>query len=159
MWCIFSDAFKQSPEMLEQFSISFHLKFLNQPSSLILEYVRPQLKKHDWQRYQSFLSVSYIPNFIRKYHQNIRRNSSGVWMIVMFCAIWCHLYNFKKVKNAHGGVLLNELKITKKLSSADLVTVRVIPRISGLNVMRDIEWFWRKRETWSPKYVKIAQSR
>ena len=25
---------------------------------------------------------------------------------VMFCAIWCHLYNLKSVKNTHGGVLL-----------------------------------------------------
>ena len=24
----------------------------------------------------------------------------------MFCAIWYHLYNFKNVKNTHGGVLL-----------------------------------------------------
>ena len=23
---------------------------------------------------------------------------------VMFCAIWYHLYNFKNVKNTHGGV-------------------------------------------------------
>ena len=27
-------------------------------------------------------------------------------MIVMFCAIWYHLYNLKHVKNFHGGVLL-----------------------------------------------------
>ena len=25
---------------------------------------------------------------------------------VMRCAIWCHLYNFKNVKNTHGGVLI-----------------------------------------------------
>ena len=25
---------------------------------------------------------------------------------VMFCAIWCYLYNLKNVKNTHGGVLL-----------------------------------------------------
>ena len=25
---------------------------------------------------------------------------------VMHCAIWYHLYNFKNVKNTHGGVLL-----------------------------------------------------
>ena len=24
----------------------------------------------------------------------------------MLCAIWCHMYNLKKVKNTHGGVLL-----------------------------------------------------
>ena len=27
-------------------------------------------------------------------------------MIVMFCAIWYHLYNLKNVKNTHGGMLL-----------------------------------------------------
>ena len=26
--------------------------------------------------------------------------------LVMFCTIWYHLYNFKNVKNTHGGVLL-----------------------------------------------------
>ena len=26
--------------------------------------------------------------------------------VVMFCAIWYHLYNLKNVKNTHGGVLL-----------------------------------------------------
>ena len=28
----------------------------------------------------------------------------------MLCAIWCHLYNLKNVKNTHGGVLL--IKVT-----------------------------------------------
>ena len=35
--------------------------------------------------------------------------SSGRWRLLMkyetLCAIWCHLYNFKKVKNTHKGVL------------------------------------------------------
>ena len=31
---------------------------------------------------------------------------AGVFINVMFCAIWYHLYNFKNVKNTHGGVLL-----------------------------------------------------
>ena len=26
----------------------------------------------------------------------------------MFCATWYHLYNFKNLKNTHGGVLLQE---------------------------------------------------
>ena len=32
----------------------------------------------------------------------------------MFCAIWCHFYNLKNVKNTHGGVLLlvKLLKVT-----------------------------------------------
>ena len=25
---------------------------------------------------------------------------------VMFCTIWCYMYNLKNVKNTHGGVLL-----------------------------------------------------
>ena len=28
------------------------------------------------------------------------------WYNTMLCAIWYHLYNFKNVKNTHGGVLL-----------------------------------------------------
>ena len=31
--------------------------------------------------------------------------------IVMLCAIWYHLYNFKNVKNTHGEVLANQ-KVT-----------------------------------------------
>ena len=34
---------------------------------------------------------------------------------VMFCAIWCHLYNLKRMKNTHGGVLRLEKLQPKKL--------------------------------------------
>ena len=38
----------------------------------------------------------------------------------MFGAIWCHLYNFKNVKNTHGGVLLllkKACNLTKELDA------------------------------------------
>ena len=31
--------------------------------------------------------------------------------IVMFCAIWYHLYNLKNVKNTHGGMLFLSLQL------------------------------------------------
>ena len=31
----------------------------------------------------------------------------------MRCAIWYHLYNFKNVKNTHGGVLISACNFTK----------------------------------------------
>ena len=33
-------------------------------------------------------------------------HASLCYLIVMRCAIWYNLYNLKKVKNTHGGVLL-----------------------------------------------------
>ena len=30
----------------------------------------------------------------------------SISLYVMRCAIWYHLYNFKNLKNTHGGVLL-----------------------------------------------------
>ena len=29
-----------------------------------------------------------------------------IWKCEMYCAIWYHLYNFKNVRNTHGGVLI-----------------------------------------------------
>ena len=45
-------------------------------------------------------------------------------MYVMLCSIWYHLYNFKNVKNTHGGVLLSEklqveAKMNTKISNAN----------------------------------------
>ena len=33
---------------------------------------------------------------------------------VMLCVIWYHLYNFKNVKNTHGGVLLSTIETLEK---------------------------------------------
>ena len=40
---------------------------------------------------------------------------------VMRCAIWCHLYNLKNVKNTHGGVL-----ILVKLQASPCIFTKII---------------------------------
>ena len=39
---------------------------------------------------------------------------------VMRCAIWCHLYNLKNVKNAHGGMLI----LVKLQAKANFITIQ-----------------------------------
>ena len=44
---------------------------------------------------------------------------------VMFCTIWYYLYNFKNVKNTHGGVLLL-VKLQAKSLPATLLKVTLL---------------------------------
>ena len=63
-------------------------------------YLTEFLKNHEWKA-KSFMDKSdeiEINYKKRWYYYNLVK--------VMFCAIWYHLYNLKKVKNTYGGVLM-----------------------------------------------------
>ena len=49
-----------------------------------------------------------IHNSVKCYssYKKMTQCFSSQWKNVMRCAIWYHLYNFKNVKNTHGGVLI-----------------------------------------------------
>ena len=65
----------------------------------------------NWLLFLTFPSPHWVPS------STIPNPGCSVFVIIaplkfkihtylMFCAIWYHLYNFKNVKNTHGGVLL-----------------------------------------------------
>ena len=47
-----------------------------------------------------------------------------MFICVMRCAIWYHLYNLKNVKNIHGGIL-----ILIKLQALQMVPIRAMHRM------------------------------
>ena len=44
--------------------------------------------------------------FNMKHSIKVLPKATFKYSVVMFCTIWYHWYNFKNVKNTHGGVLL-----------------------------------------------------
>ena len=96
-----------------------HSKYLSGNFTRFL-YKFKRTNKKTWN--QSLFQVSdccNLDSFFNKFRNKIIANSE-VWQIyaflgftcknkylyVMHCAIWYHLYNFKNVKNTHGGVLI-----------------------------------------------------
>ena len=58
-------------------------------------------------KFAKFLRTSFLKNNCERLclrHQKCIKEP--VYVFLMLCAIWCHLYNLKKVKNTHGGVLI-----------------------------------------------------
>ena len=74
--------------ILKNFNANFHRLILLQ-------------QKWYWM-FLGFFSLFFENNWIVKI-----KNAEKCWnVIVIFCAIWYHLYNLKNVKNTHEGVLL-----------------------------------------------------
>ena len=59
---------------------------------------------------------------------------------VVRCAIWYHLYNLKKVKNTHGGVLILVVKLVVSEFATELLKKMQL---------------WEKLVSWS-KYLSIC---
>ena len=60
----------------------------------------------------------------------------ALFSYVMRCAIWCHLYNLKKVKNTHGGVLL----LFTKGSTPPWVIYTVFNLYKGYQIAQNIPY-------------------
>ena len=50
--------------------------------------------------------ISHIKYVLKWFHMTVRYYLKWMFVNVIRCAIWYHLYNLKIVKNTHGGVLL-----------------------------------------------------
>ena len=61
----------------------------------------------------------------------------------MLSAIWCHLYNFKNVKNTHGGVILS---VTLEASVCNF-NKSVIPPWVFFTFFKLYKWYWIAQST------------
>ena len=88
----------------------WHLKMQHGFKIKILNFIISNLKE--------IMSITRIS--LRSSH--LRKNK-----FVMFCAIWCHLFNLKNVKNTHGRVLLLVKVQAKSLQRYSLLKVNTPP--------------------------------
>ena len=69
-----------------------------------------------WRTHRTFFEWFCLWNVLSFSCRTETKNRCFLWIYVMFCAIWYHLYNLKNVKKTHGGVLLLvKLQVKAKL--------------------------------------------
>ena len=78
-----------------------------------------------WRTHRTFFEGFSLWNVLSFSCRTETKNRCFLWIYVMFCAIWYHLYNLKNVKNTHGGVLL----LVKMQASSNFTKSNTPPRM------------------------------
>ena len=68
---------------------------------VVFEVAKYFIQIFEWKKYDNMQEMSFTESV--SCHLII---STPQHAVVMFCAIWYHIYNLKNVKNTHGGMLL-----------------------------------------------------